>query len=212
MLGSSRKPWDLAQRMSRRLQRTNVDQRGQADALIAWASWNLDTGQLGWDVLQRARPDGDENFTGHTMHIVEMAAMNLAFRGVVSAMDQLAGAVFRLTGEPLSADRERSVAWWFSRGNKPWAKVPAPLARWLRGFDGNATWQLATELRHGFTHRTVPRHITIHIGGPPPGGMVELEVGGVRYETAAAISRLLRFGNERYSVFERRLAESYPMK
>jgi hypothetical protein len=144
------------------------------------------------------------------MHIVEMAAMNLVFRGVVSAMDQCAAAVFRLTGEPLRADREHSVTWWFKKGQKqPWSLVPTPFERWLRQFDGNRTWELATELRHGFTHRTVPRHVTIVIGGK---SFVQLELAGARHETEDAMLRMLAFGRQRYSAFERALARSYPMR
>ena len=129
---TSRKPLDLAPWMSQRLTRANVQHRAGADALFVWAAWSLDSGQLGLDVLQLARPNGDQNLTGHQLQMVEMAAMNLVFRGVVSAMDQLAAAVFRLTGEPIRPDRERDVGWWFKTGQKPWHLVPAPLEDWLR--------------------------------------------------------------------------------
>jgi hypothetical protein len=199
--------------MSKRLARLNVPHRAQADALLAWAAWNLDTGQMGWDMLQLARPGGDKNLTGHPLHTVEMGAMNLIFRGVVSAMDQLAAAVFRLTGQPLSADREHSVAWWFYKGHKPWQLVPLALADWLRAFEGNATWALATELRHGFTHRTVQRHVTLTIGvGNPSSGTLHLEIAGARHESEDVMRRLLIYGRQRYSSFERALARSYPMR
>ena len=211
MPAPSREPWDLAQSMSRRLQRANVAHRAQADALLVWAAWSLDSAQLGWDLLQLARPSGDQNLTGHPMHIVEMAAMNLVFRGVVSAMDQCAAAVFRLTGEPLRADRERHVAWWLDKSKtQPWSLVPPPLERWLRWFDGNRTWELATELRHAFTHRTVRRDVTIVIGAPK--GYVHLEVAGVRHEAEEVMLELLTFGKQRYSAFEQALARSYPLR
>jgi hypothetical protein len=206
----SREPWDLAGWMSRRLQRANVAHRAQADALLVWAAWNLDSAQLGWDLLQRARPNGDQNLTGHPMRTVEMAALNLVFRGVVSAMDQCAAAVFRLTGEPYRADREHTVGWWFKKGQKqPWPLVPTPLERWLRQFDGNRTWELRSELRHALTHRTVPRHVTIVVGGK---SFVQLELSGARHETEDAMLRMLTFGRQRYSAFERALASSYPMR
>jgi hypothetical protein len=211
MPAPTREPWDLAQWMSRRLQRANVAHRAQADALLAWAAWNLSTAQLGWDLLQHARPNGDQNLAGHPLHTVEMAAMNLVFRGVVSAMDQCAAAVFRLTGQPLRADRERDVGWWFDkRKTQPWPLVPPPLDRWLRQFDANRTWELATELRHAFTHRTVPRHVTLVIGAPK--SSVQLEVFGVLHDTDDVMLTLLTFGTRRYSAFERALARSYPMR
>lgn len=210
MPAASRDPWDLAQWMSRRLQRAHVVHRAQADPLLAWAAWNLNTAQFGWDLLQRARPDADLNLTGHPMYTVEMAAMNLVFRGVVSAMDQCAAAVFRLTGATLRADRERAVGWWFHTSRSSWRLVPPPLEHWLRQFDGNRTWELATELRHGVTHRTVPRHVTLAIGAPR--GLVHLEVAGVLHEAEDVMLRLVTFGKQRYSAFERALARSYPLR
>ncbi len=209
----TRDPWELASGISRRLRRANVPSRPQADPLLAWAAWNLKSAQLGWDVLERARPGGDDNLTGHPLWLVELAAMNLVFRGVVSAMDQCAAAIFRLTGEPYRADREHSVGWWFDPGrHQPWALVPAPLAEWLRGFDGSRTWALAKEVRDGFTHRTVQRRVTLGISGSDQRGFVELAIGGVHYETDAVMRRLLPFGNRRYSAFERALTRSYPLR
>jgi hypothetical protein len=212
MPAPSREPWDLAQWMNRRLERANVAHRAQAEALLIWAAWNLDSAQLGWDLLQLARPGGDQNFTGHPMHTVEMAAMNLVFRGVVSAMDQCAAVVFRLTGEPLRPDRERDVAWWFDKRwtGQPWSLVPPPLELWLRRFDGNETWELATELRHGFTHRTVRRDVTVVVGTGR--GYVHLVVAGIRHESEDVMRLLLNYGRQRYSAFERELARSYPMR
>jgi hypothetical protein len=144
------------------------------------------------------------------MHTVEMAAMNLVFRGVVSAMDLCAAAIFRLTGESLRPDRERDVGWWFdSRRRQPWNLVKPPLARWLRGFDGNKTWNLASELRDGFTHRVVGRDITVTIGAGR--SYVHLRVEGGRYEAEAVMDQLLTYGRRRFSSFERALASSYPL-
>lgn len=144
---SSREPWDLAQRMGRRLQRVQAPNRYPVEPLLVWAAWHLNTAQLGWDVLLRAGPDGDDNFPGHPRETVEVAAENLIFRGVVSAMDLCAAAIFRLTGEPLRADRERDVGWWFdSRRSPPWQMVPRPLGEWLRVLEDNAIWTMATEL------------------------------------------------------------------
>jgi len=69
--------------MSRRLERANIPHQ-RADPLLGWAAWNLDAAQLGWDVFQQSRPQGDHNLTGHPLYEVEFAAMNLVFRGVVS--------------------------------------------------------------------------------------------------------------------------------
>jgi hypothetical protein len=93
---ASREPWDLQQWMARRLDRANVPDRGQVHALLLWGAWNLEAAQLGWDVYRQATPAGDQNLTGHPLHVVEIAAESLVFRGVVSAMDQCAAAVFRL--------------------------------------------------------------------------------------------------------------------
>lgn len=197
--------------MSRRLQRVRVAHSLPADALLGWASWHLNTAQLGWDMFQRALPEGDQNLTGHPMHTVEIAAENLIFRGVVSAMDLCAAAVFRLTGEPLRADRERDVAWWLDQKKvQPWHLVPAHLQRWLGVFHGDKTWELATELRHGFTHRSVRRHINVLVGAGRVS--VQLEVAGVLYDAAVVMPRLVMFGRQRYSSFERALARTYPIR
>ena len=98
----TREPGELATLMSQRLLKADVAHRAQADPLIAWASWHLNTARMGWDLFRLAEPHGDENLTGHPLHTVELAAENLIFRGVVSAMDLCAASVFRLTGEPLS--------------------------------------------------------------------------------------------------------------
>jgi hypothetical protein len=76
--------------MSRRLESVFIPPTvTRVDPLIAWASWSLKTAKFGWDVLVRTWPDGDDNFTGHPMETVEIAAENLIFRGVVTAMDLL---------------------------------------------------------------------------------------------------------------------------
>jgi hypothetical protein len=209
---TSRQPWDLAIWMSKRLQRLDHPHRLKADPLIAWASWHLNTAQLGWDVLEGAWGEGDENVTGHPVYTVEMAAQNLIFRGVVSAMDLCAAAIFRLTGETLRADRERDVGWWFAKGpNQPWHLVPKPLRQWLIVLKDNSTWEMATELRHAFTHRSLQRHVTLAIGQGH--GAVEFETPkGHRYDAEEAMSRLVAFGRRRYSSFERAVARSYPLR
>ena len=187
---ASRAPWDLAQWMSQRLGRASVPHRAQADPLIAWASWHLTTAQLGWDLFERAAPDGDNNLTGHPLHFVEIAAENLFSAARVSAMDLCAGAVFRSTGEPLRTDRQRDVNWWFQKPRKnelprPWNLPPKPLAGWLRVFDSNDTWALATELRHVFTHRTAPRHVTVTVGlGQQAGATTSFDVLGDLHNAA----------------------------
>ena len=142
-LHMSRDPWDLAQAMSRRMNpRPNVPHRADADPLLAWASWQLNAAQFGFDIYQRALPLGDANGTGHPLHTVEIAALNLVFRGVVSAMDQCAGAVARLTGQMTRATRERDVGWWFEPRNKAaWRGTPptpskmARRVRWRSNLD-----------------------------------------------------------------------------
>jgi hypothetical protein len=208
---ASRKPWDLAVWMSQRLERLNQPHRRQADPLLSWASWHLNTAQLGWDVLERAWADGDENLTGHPLYTVEMAAENLIFRGVVSAMDLCAAAIYRLTGESLRADRERDVGWWLdTRGKRHWRLVPIPVRQWLRVFRGHTTWEMATELRNAFTHRSLQRHVSLAIGHGH--GSVEFETPNGRYDSEEAMSRLVTFGQRRYSSFERALARSYPLR
>jgi hypothetical protein len=120
--------------------------------------------------------------------------------------------VFRLTGQPLSPDREQDVGWWFQKGPKPWHLVAAPLEQWLRAFDGDETWELAIRLRHGFTHRTVSRDVTIVVGDATrPSGYVHLNVAGTRHESEDVMRQLLTYGKGRYSDFERALARSHPM-
>lgn len=200
----------LSEEMSRRLQIHDVDGRVPADMLIGWASWNLDAAQLGWDLLQQARPEGDDNFTGHRVHTVEFAALNLVFRGVVTAMDQCAGAIFRLSGEQLRPDREQDVGWWLNkRSNPPWERVNPPLAGWLRELGDAEAWALATGFRDALTHRAVQRHITILIGSPR-GGVAHLEVNGEVHEAEEAMLQTLLFGADRYASFAEALALAYP--
>ncbi len=109
-----------------------------------------------------------------------------------------------------SRSRERDIGWWFDKRKRPpWSLVPGPLSDWLRGFEGDDTWELATGLRDGFTHRTVQRHITLTIGEAR--GYVHLEIGGARFESDDAMRRILTFGMERYSDFEHALASVYPL-
>lgn len=200
-------------RMSLRFQAAGVPNRQQAEPLLAWAWFNLDAAQLGWDLFQRAIPDGDNNLTGHQLQTVEFAALSLIFRGTVSAMDQCAASVFRLTGQQPPPQRERDVEWWFRQGHAaPWPLVPTPLAIWLMTFDGNATWELLSELRHAFTHRTVQRHVTVSIGSPTPAHQLELELQGARHGAWDLMSRFLTFGKRRFSALERALAKSYPLR
>lgn len=204
----SRDPWDLAQAMSRRMNRLNVPHRADADPLLAWASWQLNAAQFGFDIYQRALPLGDANGTGHPLHTVEIAALNLVFRGVVSAMDQCAGAVARLTGQMTRATRERDVGWWFEPRNKAaWRGLPPRLAKWLAGFDGDPTWTLASELRHALTHRWTRRDVVV-------GGAVQtyLHVGGVIHPAPESMRKVLNWGRGRYSAFERALAKTYPLR
>jgi hypothetical protein len=213
MAQATREPRELIRQMSLRFQGANIPHRQQAEALLAWAWFNLDAAQLGWDVFQRALPDGDDNLTGHEFHTVEFAALNLIFRGVVSAMDQCAAAVFRLTGEPYRANREPTVGWWFDqRANPPWHLVPTPLTKWLQGFDGNATWELLNGFRQAFTHRTVQRHVTVSVGRESQAHQLELELQGARHGAWDLMSRFLTFGKRRFSTFERALAKSYPLR
>jgi len=214
MPAASRKPTHLAGRMSQRLLRANAAQVESANRLITWASWHLDTAAMGWDVYRLALPNGDDNLTGHPLHTVEIAAENLIFRGVVSAMDQCAAAIFRLTSEPYRADREHDVGWWFdARGGRPWQLVPQPLAQWLRVFDGNATWKLATELRDAFTHRTIRRDINVLVSvGWKAKATAKFEVAGALHEVEDLMPLLVAFGTRRYSAFERALARAYPLR
>jgi hypothetical protein len=207
---ASREPFDLAQWMSQRLERLNVPGRQQPQGLINWASWHLRTASLGWDVFQQALPLGDQNLTGHSLTTVEMAAENLIFRGSVSAMDLCAGAVYRLTGKPYRADRERDVGWWFdARWRQPWHLVPQPLEKWLRAFDGNPAWERATAFRDAFTHRTVQRHINVVVGGATT---VTLQVGTHKDDAQVLMPQLVEFARKRYSSFERALARAYPVR
>lgn len=176
---------------------------------MLWAAWNLASGQLGWDVLERARPDLDDNLTGHPLHVVEVAALNLVFRGVVSAMDLCAAVVYRFTGQQPPVNRERDVGWWFDGSKRPWEKVPAPLAEWLRELHGSDQWEVVTGLRDALTHRAVRRDVTVHLGSRG-GPTIHLEVHGRLHEANDAMRSMLAFGEESFAAFEAALVRACP--
>ena len=210
MPSASREPWDVLQRMYPHLKKSSAPNAEQVGVLLSVAHWHLRTASLGWDVFNKALPDGDQNLTGHDLTVVEMAAENLISRGVVSAMDLCAAAVFRLTGERLRPDSERDVGWWFDkRWKQPWHLVPLPLQHWLRALERDATWQLATAFRNAFTHRTVQRNINIVIGGVTT---VTLQVGIHKHDAQVLMPQLVTFGKQEFSSFERALASAYPLR
>jgi hypothetical protein len=230
MPSASREPWDLAVAMSRRLQRLNVPHRMEADPLLAWASWSLRSAQLGWDMYQRAQWEGDDNHTGHPFDVVEIAAQNLVYRGVVTSMDLCAAAVFRLTRQSIKGRIEKDVNWWLEPRQRPWNLVRPSLERWLRVFDNNAAWALATELRDSLTHRTIRRRVEGTMGQTLPslGGESgntdenaptpqlrspsKLLIDGVAHDPVVLMPKLVAFGRHRYSAFERALATAYPLR
>ena len=164
-----------------------------------------------------AIPHGDDNLTGHRLHTVEIAAENLVFRGVVSAMDLCAGAISRLSGHVYPADRERSVAWWFDKKHPDRLSnitVPQPLSDWLKVFNDNTTWKLATEIRHVFTHRSTRRDVTLLVGDGTEtrGAAAKFEVDGALHDADDLMPRLITFGTQRFSDFERAVSRSYPMR
>jgi hypothetical protein len=156
-------------------------------------------------MFAKADPDGDDNWTGHTRHTVEIAAQNLVFRGVVTAMDLCASAVYRLAGGTLRPNFEFDVGQWFDRrANPPWAKTPAPLAAWVRLFDSDSDtdgdWKLATWLRDAYTHRTTTRHFTLSLGRPSV-AQTSLDADGVLHASTATMNRIVSFGLARFRSF-----------
>jgi hypothetical protein len=210
---AGRDPSEVLSRLSHRFAKARVPHRQHAEPLLAWAAWNLDAAQFGLDVYELCIPQGDENFTGHRVHTGQFAALNLVLRGVVSAMDQCAAAVFRLSGGSLRADRERDVGWWTHRAAPPtWRSVPSPLRHWLRAFNQNSTWDLLSEARHAFTHRTVRRHVTLTIGVPKHGHDVFLDIRGTLHDADNLMPQALSFGRRRFSSFERAFAKAFPIR
>jgi hypothetical protein len=208
---AGRDPWEVLNRLSHRFAEEGVPHRQHAEGLLQWAAWNLDAAQLGLDIYELSIPQGDENFTGHRLETVQFAALNLVLRGVVTAMDQCAAAISRLSGDSYRADRERTVRWWTHDASPAmWRRVALPLRHWLRAFNQNSTWDLLSEARHAFTHRTGRRRITVTIGVPKH--EVILDIGGAPYDPDNLMPQALTFGRRRFSSFERAFAKAFPIR
>jgi hypothetical protein len=198
---------DLALSMTLRLSATQLTGRNEAGQLVTWAADHLDTARLGADLFTKASPDLDDNWTGHRLHTVEIAAQNLVFRGVVTAMDLCASAVFRLAEGTPPPDREFDMGQWLhphKNQQPPWGTTPDPLKRWVESFDGDSDWELAVKLRDAFTHRTTRRHVTVTVGSRSGPVQALVDVDGTLHASTGTMRRIVNFGLARF----RKLADA----
>ncbi len=206
-------PSERAEEMGRRLLRVpGGASAGAAQGLILWAAWQLESAAFGWRTYRWALPIGDANPIGARMATVEIAAQNLVYRCVVTAMDLCAAAAHHLaTGGPPSPGKEADVGWWLSSSRIYRVPgLPPAISTWLSQLDSSADWNRLTESRNAITHRATPRGVDINIGA----GRVEVlvKVGGKWMKVDELMPRFIRLGERRFGTFAAALRIAYPLR
>ena len=198
-------------------QRLGEDGGEAIGRLVATGAFHLDAARFGARLYSMVHSPDDYDTVrrlGETPTTLETAAANLVFRGVVTALDLCAAALYRLNAPSpgVPGGRERDMAWWNSPGRR--ASLTPEQASWVSSIQGSEDWTLLEEARHAYTHRTVPRHVRLQLGslvgpqGPDPEmapvlrrGGTEIVISGRKHDLADILPRLVAFGELEWRAF-----------
>jgi hypothetical protein len=135
-----------------------ADRRNHGHGLASWAGQQMDAARVGERIYAGKGVGIDlSDIDQHRFWPLEIAAGNLVFRCVVTALDLCAAAAVHLSDPtPLGSPPKREAdvdAARLANGSS--------FSGWLNTLRANPDWDLLTDLRNQYTHRGVVRDLFI---------------------------------------------------
>jgi hypothetical protein len=170
-----------------------ADRRNHAHGLASWAGQQMDAARIG-ERLYAGKGVGIDlsDIDQHPFWPLEIAAGNLVFRCVATALDLCAASASHLSDSTaLCAPPKREA-------DVHSAKLPqgSRFSAWLNALQ-DRNWDLLIDLRDQYTHRNVRRDL--FIGGPTRAEVRDSR--GNAHDLATIFTTVIRFGDEQIRAF-----------